>query len=65
MWCTISCGPAMVAMAWTGHSTVLMALLTVGLTAERVAWRPDKVSRLIAAGVVTTALVAVSVAPGS
>jgi hypothetical protein len=65
VWCTVSCGPAMVAMAWTGHSTGLMALLTVGLTAERVALRPDQVSRLLAAGVVTAALVAVSVAVGS
>ena len=65
VWCTVACGPAMVAMACTGHSTGMMALLTVGLTAERVARRPDQVSRLFAVGVVTAALVAVFVAAGS
>jgi hypothetical protein len=60
-WCVVSCGPAMVAMALTRHSLLLMVVLTVGLTAERVAHRPRRaVRRLAAAVAVSFALAAVA-----
>ena len=55
-WCVVSCGPAMAAMAITGHPPLLMAALTVGFTAERVAHRPAHATRALAFGVAATAL---------
>ena len=49
VWCGASCGPAMVAMVLTGHPLVLMVGLTIGLTTERVAARPVRAMRLVAA----------------
>ncbi|WP_447155567.1 copper chaperone [Nakamurella sp. GG22] len=54
-WCVVSCGPAMVAMALTGHPLLLMIVLTIGLIAERVAHRPVRVARRLAAGIALTA----------
>ena len=51
-WCVVSCGPAMVAMAVTGHPLLLMIVLTVGLTAERVAHRPVRATRRLAGWIV-------------
>jgi len=56
-WCVVSCGPAMVAMAITGHPPLLMVALTIGLTAERVVHRPARAARMLAFGVAATALV--------
>lgn len=64
-WCAASCGPAMAAMALTGHPMAMMALLTAGLTAERLAHRPHRVARRVAAAIALTTpvyLVAMSVA---
>ena len=55
-WCVVSCGPAMAAMAITGHPPLLMAALTVGFTAERVVHRPAHATRVLAFGVAATAL---------
>ena len=56
-WCVASCGPAMVAMALTGHPLVLMVGLTIGLATERVAARPVHAFRLVGAA---TAILAVA-----
>ena len=55
-WCVVSCGPAMAAMAITGHPPLLMAALTIGFTAERVVHRPAHATRVLAFGVTVTAL---------
>ena len=55
-WCVVSCGPAMAAMAITGHPPLLMAALTFGFTAERVVHRPAHATRVLAVGVAATAL---------
>jgi predicted metal-binding membrane protein len=56
-WCVVSCGPAMVAMAMTGHPLLLMVVLTVGLTAERVTRQPSRVTRRLAAWICGSAAV--------
>ena len=56
VWCVASCGPAMMAMALTGHPLVLMVGLTIGLAAERVATRPVRAIRLVAATMTALAL---------
>jgi predicted metal-binding membrane protein len=61
-WCVVSCGPAMVAMVAMvviGHPLALMVGLTLGLTTERVAMRPARAIRLVAA---TTTLLALATA---
>lgn len=58
-WCVASCGPAMIAMVLTGHPLVLMAVLTAGLTAERVAHRTQLAVRRLAGGVAAAAVVVV------
>lgn len=58
-WCVVTCGPAMVAMALTGHPLLLMIVLTIGLTAERVAPRPLRVTRRLAWWTVGAAAVSV------
>jgi predicted metal-binding membrane protein len=55
-WCVVSCGPLMAVMAWSGHPVVFAVLLAVGLVAERVAHRPDRASRRLAAAVVALSL---------
>ncbi len=55
-WCVVSCGPAMAAMALTGHPLLLMVVLTVGLTAERVTGQSSEVSRRLAAWTVGAAV---------
>jgi predicted metal-binding membrane protein len=60
-WCVVSCGPAMIAMVLTGHPLVLMAMLTVGLTAERVAHRPQRAVHRLAGGITAAAVVVVLV----
>ena len=57
-WCVASCGPAMVAMVLTGHPLVLMVGLTIGLATERVATRPARAIRLVAATTAALALAA-------
>lgn len=47
-WCIVSCGPAMLAMAVTGHPLVVMAALTAGFTAERIVFQPAKTTRRVA-----------------
>ncbi len=63
-WCVVSCGPLMAVMAWTGHPVAFAVLLTVGLVAERVAHRPDRPSRRLAAAVVALSLASVLVSWG-
>jgi predicted metal-binding membrane protein len=58
-WCVVSCGPAMIGMALTGHPTVLMLVLTVGLTAERVAHRTQPAVRRLAGGLAAAAVLVV------
>lgn len=48
-WCAASCGPAMAAMALTGHPMAFMVLLTAGFTAERLVHRPHRAVRHVAA----------------
>jgi predicted metal-binding membrane protein len=55
-WCVASCGPAMVAMVVTGHPLLLMVGLTFGLATERVAMRPVRAIRLVAASTTVLAL---------
>ncbi len=58
-WCVLSCGPAMVAMAVTGHSMLFMAVLTAGLLAERVVHRPYLAVRGLAAAMAAATLLTV------
>lgn len=57
MWCAVSCGPAMLAMALTGHPLGLMVLLTAGFTAERLAFRPARAARLLTVAIIVVAVV--------
>ncbi|MFT4135208.1 DUF2182 domain-containing protein [Microbacterium sp.] len=54
-WCALSCGPAMAAMALTGHGLLTMVVLTAGFTAERVAFRPRRAARLVALAIAAVA----------
>ena len=60
--CAPACIPAMVAMMLTGHSVLLMAVVTVGFLAELVAHRPDRAARGLAAAVACFACVPAVVA---
>jgi hypothetical protein len=62
MWCAASCGPAMAAMAFTGHSLVSMVVLSIGLTAERVAHRADRTAHRLAAVLAGSAMLSVAAA---
>lgn len=61
-WCVVSCGPAMAAMALTGHPLLLMIVLAVGLTAERVAHRPVRTSRRLGGWIFVAAAVSLVLA---
>lgn len=54
-WCALSCGPAMAAMALSGHTLAMMAVLTAGFVAERVAFRPRRAARLVAVAIAVAA----------
>ena len=62
-WCALSCGPAMAAMALSGHSLLLMTALTVGFTAERVAFRPRRAAFLVAVAIAVAAASTLLISP--
>jgi hypothetical protein len=57
-WCVAACGPAMAAMAVTDTPLLVMAGMTVALVAERSAFRPRRVTRVIALAMPAWALTA-------
>jgi hypothetical protein len=44
-WCVVACAPAMLTMALTGHSLIMMATVTTVFVAEFTAHRPERVVR--------------------
>jgi predicted metal-binding membrane protein len=62
IWCSVSCAPAMMAMAFTGHALLPMAVATIGFTMELVVHRPQLAARATAVGIVGAALLSTMLA---